>query len=186
MPAVSPRELVQAIFGAVQDSGYSSVLLSPLREHPRKLVVTSREETAFDLWVYAWTMTHGGRPSLPNEYRIQMTTVDSPLAKNPTGYTVLMGYEPSMNVFGGFDLTRHRTFTVGSPSVQIDVSTLRQARQDGFAFDRKSNQETAIGIRPDQFINYVLYAATLHKLGKQMQTFEGSPPFQVKSVFGVQ
>ncbi len=172
MPAVSPRELVQAIFSATQDSGYSSVLLSPLREQPRKFVFKSPDVTNFNLWVYAWTLTHGGRPSLPHEYRIQMTTVRSPLADNAMGYTVLIGYEPSMNVFGGFDLTRHRTFTVGSPSVQIDVRTLRQALQDGFAFDRKSNQEIAIGIRPDHLVNYVVNATTLHRLGKQPQTFE--------------
>jgi putative restriction endonuclease len=172
MPAVSPRELVQAIFGAIQDAGYSSVLLSPLREHPRKFLVTSPDEANFNLWVYAWTLTHGGRPSLPHEYRIQMTTVRSPLAENQLGYTVLIGYEPNLKVFGGFDLMRHRTFKMGSPSVQVDDRTLRQALQDGLAFDRKSNQEIAISIRPDHLINYVLNATTLHRLGKQAQTLE--------------
>jgi len=77
-----------------------------------------------------------------------------------------------MNVFGGFDLSRHATFSVGSPSVQIDIRTLHEAIQDGIAFDRKSNQEIAIGIRPDQFVNYALNAVSLHKLGRQAQTLQ--------------
>ncbi|MBI1826138.1 MAG: HNH endonuclease [Planctomycetes bacterium] len=172
MPAVSPRQLVEAILEGIQDSGFSGAIVSSLREHPRKFVVTTVEGTSQSLWVYAWTLTHGGRPSLPYEYRIQMTTVESPLAENPVGHTVLIGYEPSMRVFGGFDLTRHRTFSVGSPSVQVDVRILRQALQDGLAFDRKSNQEIALGFRSDYFTNYAFNASTLHKLGRQSQTLD--------------
>jgi putative restriction endonuclease len=100
-----------------------------------------------------------------------MTTVSSPLALNPLGPTVLIGYEPSLKLFAGFDLNRHRTFTKGSPSVQIDINAVRDALQDGITFDRKSNNEIAIGIRPDQFVDYVLAAEHLHKYGAQPATF---------------
>jgi hypothetical protein len=56
------------------------------------------------LSVYAWTLTFGGRPSLVNEYRIQMTSVESPLEIAVDGPTVLIGYEPTLRLFGGFDL----------------------------------------------------------------------------------
>jgi putative restriction endonuclease len=118
-----------------------------------------------EVWVYAWTLTHGGRPSLPDEYRIQMTTVASPLPLNPSGYTVLLGFEPNLKMFGGFDLRRHRTFATGSPSVQIDIKKIYKAMQDGLAFDRKDNDEIAVGIRPDQLVNYIANAAELHRLG---------------------
>jgi putative restriction endonuclease len=118
-----------------------------------------------EVWVYAWTLTHGGRPSLPDEYRIQMTTVASPLPLNPSGYTVLLGYEPNLKIFGGFDLRRHRTFTTGSPSVQIDIRCIHRAMQDGLAFNRKENNEIAVGIRSDQLVNHIPNADELHRLG---------------------
>src|SRR5580658_1539838 len=120
MPAIRPRELVDAISDAIQESGYSAALTSPMRIHPRRFIVTSSDGDSTALWVYAWTLTFGGRPSLPDEYRIQMTTVASPLAMNPNGPTILIGYEPDSGMFAGFDLRRHATFTTGSPSVQID------------------------------------------------------------------
>ena len=115
--------------------------------------------------MYIWTLTHGGRPSLPDEYRIQMTTVTSPLPSNSKGYTVLLGYEPNLRVFAGFDLARHRVFTMGSPSVQVDITYLHRALQDGLVFDRKENAEIAVGIRPDQLVNYIANASDLHRLG---------------------
>ncbi len=164
MPAIRPSELVDAILDAFQDSGTSGLLLSSPSRHPRRFLVQT-EKGNFEVWVYAWTLTHGGRPSLPDEYRIQMTTVASPLPLNPTGYTVLLGYEPNLKMFGGFDLRRHCTFTTGSPSVQIDIKKIHKAMQDGLAFDRKDNDEIAVGIRPDQLVNYIANAEELHRLG---------------------
>ena len=165
MPAIEPLELVNAILDAFQESGASGILLSSIRQHPRRFIVET-ESGGIEVWVYAWTLTHGGRPSLPDEYRIQMTTVSSPLPLNPKGYTLLLGYEPNTKMFAGFDLIRHGTFTAGSPSVQIDIKCIHNALKDGLAFDRKSNQEIAIGIRPDQMLNYMANAEDLHRLGR--------------------
>ena len=165
MPAMDPLKLVNAILDAFQDSGTSGVLVSSLRQHPRRFLVES-ETGGIEVWIYVWTLTHGGRPSLPDEYRIQMTTVSSPLPFNPKGFTLLLGYEPNLKMFAGFDPTRHRTFTTGSPSVQIDIKSIHKALADGVAFDRKSNQEIAVAIRPDQILNYMANAEDLHRLGK--------------------
>jgi putative restriction endonuclease len=164
MPAVRPNILVDAILDAFQDSGASGLLLSAPSRHPRRFAVQTASGSV-ELWVYAWTLTHGGRPSLPDEYRIQMTTVTSPLPLNPKGYTVLLGYEPNLKMFGGFDLRRHHKFTTGSPSVQIDIKCIHKAMQDGLAFDRKDNDEIAVGIRPDQIVSYIANASELHRLG---------------------
>ncbi|MBN2563891.1 MAG: HNH endonuclease [Phycisphaerae bacterium] len=165
MPAISPDQLVTAILDACEEAGAPGILVSPPRQHPRRFIVQT-EAGGVSVWVYAWTLTHGGRPSLPDEYRIQMTTVESPLPLNPTGYTLLLGYEPNTKTFAGFDLARHQTFTTGSPSVQIDITTLHKALDDGLAFDRKNNQEIAVAIRPDQIVNYMANAQELHRLGK--------------------
>ena len=110
-----------------------------------------------------WTLTHGGRPSLPNEFRIQMTSVSSPLSLNPTGPTVLIGHDPNLKMFAGFDIQRHKEFSQGSPSIQIDIRTVRQALQDGIAINLKSNNELAVGIRPDHFLLYCSIAPELHE-----------------------
>jgi putative restriction endonuclease len=82
------------------------------------------------------------------------------------GPTVLIGYEPTYNLFAGFDLERHRTFTTGSPSVQIDINALRRAEEEGLSFHRKSNDEIAVGVRPDMFMAYAMNAAVLHRYGR--------------------
>jgi putative restriction endonuclease len=167
MPAVSPEELTNALLNAIQESGFSGSAISPPRANPRRLALTGPLGERLILSAYAWTLTFGGRPSLPDEYRIQMTSVRSPLKTFEDGPTVLVGYEPTLALFAGFDLSRHRTFTAGSPSVQIDIEALKQAETDGLSFHRKSNAEVAVGIRPDQLVTYALNAGAFHRFGKE-------------------
>jgi putative restriction endonuclease len=170
MPAASPSILVNSILDAIQQSGGSGIyLLRSDQAHPREFLVQYLEEK-FSIWVYIWTLTHGGRVSLPNEYRIQITSVSSPLRLNPSGYTVLMGFYPDLGMFAGFDLRRHRTFTTGSPSVQISINTIHEALQNGLAFNTKTNLEIAVAVRPDQFLNYVHSADAMHRYGSDTQT----------------
>jgi putative restriction endonuclease len=166
MPAIAPEELVTAITNAIAESGYSGQIASPIRRQPRRFIITGPKALQA-LTVYAWTLTFGGRPSLKNEYRIQMTSVQSPLQLRTDGPTVLVGYEPDLNLFAGFDLERHRTFTTGSPSVQIDIQQLKLAEAQGLSFHRKSNAEIAVGIRPDMFIAYAMNAQVLHRYGAE-------------------
>jgi putative restriction endonuclease len=166
MPAIPASQLITAITDAIRDSGYIGQLASPSRTHPRRFLVIGPSGSTV-LSVYAWTLTFGGRPSLANEYRIQMTSVESPLEIAGDGPTVLIGYEPTLGLFAGFDVERHRTFTPGSSSVQIDMTELRRAETDGLSFHRKSNDEIAVGIRPDMFMAYCLNASLLHRYGRE-------------------
>ena len=172
MPAVSPSDLIDAILRAIQKSGGSGFYTSESpATHPREFLIQCGEDT-ISLWVYIWTLTHGGRSFLPDEYRIQMTTVRSPLPINPSGHTVLLGYHADLDVFAGFDIDKHRTFTAGSPSVQVNIGAIHTASGDGLAFSRKDNEEIAVGIRPDQFLNYVFNAASLHQHGGDLPTYD--------------
>ncbi|MGO8943850.1 MAG: HNH endonuclease [Syntrophobacteraceae bacterium] len=168
MPAVSPLELVNAILDAIQESGGSGVYISHhIQTHPRQFIINYMDNS-FSLWVYIWTITHGGgRMRAPSEYRIQMTSVVSPLAANHSGFTAIMGYYPALNIFAGFDFRRHQTFTTGSPSIQISIDAIEAALQDGLAFNKKSNDEIAVAIRPDQFIQYILNSERLHQYGSE-------------------
>ncbi|MDE2830030.1 MAG: HNH endonuclease [Gemmatimonadota bacterium] len=172
MPPVSASTLIDSVLNAIQLSGGTGVYTSDnIRIHPREFAIQYLEET-FSLWVYIWTLTPGGRPSLPDEYRIQMTSVSSPLRLNPNGYTALLGYFPDRDMFAGFDIQGHRTFTTGSPSVQIDISAIYTALQDGLAFHEKENREIAVAFRPDQFLHYIRNANILHELGTDTQTLD--------------
>ncbi len=171
MPPASREAINRAILEAISDCGAVAFPAQSSMAHPRVyLVAHSSRQTSF--WVYCWNLTPGGRKSLPDEYRIQMTTVESPLPMNPDGHTVLLGYEPDREVFAGFDLERHRTFTSGSPSVQVSISTLNDCLQDGLAFQTKSNDEIAIGVRSDHLLFYCQHARELHRLSDDSTYFE--------------
>ena len=73
----------------------------------------------------------------------------------------------NLRIFAGFDIQRHRVFTTGSPSVQIDIEALRTAVTEGLAFHRKSNDEIALGIRPNHLLHYTLNATAFHKYGSE-------------------
>lgn len=130
---------------AIHESGGVGMLMDSMAAHPRSFLV-ARNGQQVSIWVYCWNLTRGGRSSLPDEFRIQMTSVESPLPINPNGHTILLGYDSDREVFAGFDLERHRTFTGRSPSVQVSLSTLNDCLQDGLAFQTKSNDEIAMGV----------------------------------------
>lgn len=171
MPAASPTELVNSILDAVEQSGGSAVYLSDsLQTHPRKFGIQYLDRD-FTVWIYIWTLTHGGGAARPqDEYRIQLTTVQPPLELNPNGYTLLLGYYPDLELFAGYDIQEHIQFTPGSPSVQIGYSALQNALQTGLSFYERTNQEIVVGIRPDQFLNYTLNAVSLHNEGPAVQS----------------
>jgi len=172
VPRLNRTALLDAILNAIYESGYTAVLITSPKRHPAEFTVVGPSGDQFELAVYAWTLTHGGRPQLPHEYRIQMTSVAPPLKLKRGQLATLVGYEPQRRAFAGFDLTRHRAFTPGSPSVQVDIRLLDEALKQGLAFGRKTNDEIVIGVRPDHFIAYALHAYELHTWGNQAAMFD--------------
>ena len=165
MPALRSAEIVRAIEDAFTESSAAALLVSQPKLHPRRFYVTAGE-MSFPVWIYIWTLTHGGGAARPkDEYRIQLTSVTPPLPENPDGPTLLLGYEPNTGCFAGFDLRKHRTFSKQSPSIQINISALRDAVRDGFAFTRKGNDEIAVAFRADNMLAYCLNCESLHESG---------------------
>lgn len=172
MPAAGPKAIIQAIKDACIEASASAVLISDGKSNPRKFYVTTRE-TSFPVWIYIWTLTHGGGAARPkDEYRIQLTSVASPLPENPDGPTLLLGYEPESRCFAGFDLNKHLAFSTQSPSIQININTLREADKNGIAFSRKGNDEIAVGFRPDNILRYCLNSKSLHESGADADVSE--------------
>lgn len=165
MPAMPRSDLGLRIAQALELSGRSVIVVGSPASQPRRYRV-STETDYLEVWVYAWTVTHGGgRARPPGERRIQMTSVTPPLAMNPQGPTLLIGYYPDLDVFAGFDIVRHQMFTAGSPSVQVDITALEKCIEQGLALDRKDNGELAIGVRPDALFEYVEISRQLHAMG---------------------
>lgn len=165
MPQLPTRELIQAVVAAIENGNSTASLISRPSKNPRQFIIQS-PQGVLDVWIYIWTLTHGGGAARPrDEYRVQMTGVAPPLERNPRGHTLLMGYEPNTGCFAGFDLSKHTMFTAGSPSIQIPFPVVHDALQHGFSFHTKGNDEIVIGFRPDQLIAYILNADLLHRLG---------------------
>ena len=189
MPAVPPQAMVGALLNAFIEAGCQAQLTSAVRNHPRSFLVIPPEGNAFTVWIYIWSVTHGGFPRSETEFRIQMTSVVSPLPLNPAGLTVLMGYDANLGVFAGFDLVRHRTFTTGSPSVQIALSALQSALNFGFGFSTKDNGEIAIAFRPSQILAYIQNSQAFHEMGvaalavaTRVAALQPVPPAEIEAV----
>lgn len=164
MPPGSREAINRAILEAISECGAIGIPMQSSVAHPRVYLV-AHGNRQISLWVYCWNLTHGGRPSLVDEYRIQITSIASPLPINTDGYTVLLGYEPDRGVFAGFDLEWHQSFSGRSPSIQVSIATLNDCLQNGLAFQTKSNDEIAIGVRSDHLLFYCEHARELHGLG---------------------
>jgi putative restriction endonuclease len=164
--------LNQSVIDAFEECNATVALISTPTKNPRRFVVQSGQNF-FEVWVYIWTLTHGGGAARPkDEFRIQLTGVSPPLELNAAGPTVLIGYEPNLKCFAGFDINRHRRFSINSPSIQIPITVLHTALQHGFSFTKKGNNEIAIGIRPDQLLAYTLNAELLHTYGGEAKTVD--------------
>jgi putative restriction endonuclease len=165
MPALHADELVRVLVDAFTECGATAVQVPATRKQPKRFFVQTGQ-VSLDLWIYAWTLTHGGGAARPkDEYRVQLTGVTAPLGMNPRGPTILIGYEPGLQCFAGFDLRKHQRFSLRSPSIQININALHDALRDGFSFVIKGNDEIAIGFRPDQILAYALNAELLHSQG---------------------
>lgn len=134
------------------------------RDHPFQIVAVSEGNRGQRLLVYIWNLTTGGPPTVrpAGEYRIQLTGVSPPLRVEPNSQTLLLGWHEDLGVFAGFDVQRHLTFSLRSPSIQIRENTLGEAFQRGLAFQSRGNNEIAAAFAPDQFMNYVLQQRPLH------------------------
>jgi putative restriction endonuclease len=166
MPRYPTPEFVRTIIKAYEESGSSAVLISEPDNNPRKFVVQSYDGP-IEVWIYFWTLTHGGGAARPEaEYRIQITGITPPLGINPSGPTLLIGFEADVKCFAGFDIEKHLSFSTQSPSIQIPITTLHHALQHGLGFTRKGNDEIALGIRPDNLLLYTLNSRQLHLFGE--------------------
>lgn len=163
MPSLAKRDLMRAIEDAFYRSGADAVRrLCDASRKPWSFRITLGSAT-YDFAIFIWTMTHGGGQRDSDELRIQMTNVSSPLEQRQGQKSLLLGYEPVLGLFAGFDCSKHLVFGA-SPSIQVLKSELAMASRAGLSIAVKANAESAIGIRPDHLMVYAMRSDDLHHM----------------------
>lgn len=163
MAVLTKEELLARVIESVVSSGWRPIVLQPL--HPFRILATKEGQRTQTLLVYIWNVTSGGPVSVRplGEFRIQLTGVTPPLQMEPDSQTLLLGWFDDLAVFVGFDVQRHATFSLRSPSIQVRKDTLEEADKKGLSFQSRGNNEIVAAFAPDQFMNYVLQQRNLHR-----------------------
>ncbi len=163
MARLNKRNLLAKFEEAVRFAGWSILFLNK-GEHPARYRVF-RDELAYDVKVYVWNITHGGAGRKQDEYRIQITGIDS-FELEANGLTLILGWWDDVGVFAGWDVRHHLAAFGGSPSMQISEGTLRRALVNGFATYINQKNETAVAFRPDFVTTYLQFLEPLHDSGQ--------------------
>lgn len=165
MPAISKPILFAKFEEGLRQGGWNWLRLGSAPDLPRDYRVW-REDEAITIKVYLWTLTPGGAHRPKDEWRIQPTGITS-FVKVPDVVTVILGYEPTRDVFAGFDRAAHSGPLGSSSSMQIKAKALDDAVDTGLALHAKSSNELVYAIRPEFIGLYIqqlsaLHAATVH------------------------
>lgn len=162
-----------ALFGIFEDSlrrsGLSYLKMSPEREHPAAYQLSS-DVDSFRIRLYIWNLTFGGRTTLPDEWRIQVTGLHEfeggqQFISEVGGKTVVLGWCEEFRVFAAYDVRKHLGVLGGSPSIQIRQPALESARINGLAPHFKGEQEVAFAVKPDYMGVYLQNMDQLHDCG---------------------
>ena len=161
------KDLLYFLSQAVFECGWNIIYLND--EHPFKVKIFNDSESYF-VKIIIYNITHGGgKMRSSNEYRIQ---IKEPVINQEVGYkTLILGYYETLQVFAGWDTSKHLGRPGYSASFQIKSENLEQAAIHGFSPCDKGNEEIAIAFRPDFFVEYVRNLEALHTFGQSQQDF---------------
>ena len=163
-----PR-LVERVVAALDAAGWT-VVERPERAlaRPARLVVRAPSahqwRGARTLLVYAWSATHGGNTRQGYEFRVQMTGVNPPLAREADAVTLLLGLSPGEGVMTAWDPGFHENFTAGSPSLQTRRGAIESALATGWGFHRRENEEVAVSFLDEYLGAYIAAQEALHAI----------------------
>lgn len=158
---LSKKQLLSLLLRAVDESGWSALVADSA--HPYLLRVFRGDERGFNLRIYIWNCTHGGKSRAADEFRIQLTGVVPEVTPGET--TLLLGWHSGYGVFVGFDITKHAGQDAASPSIQIREDALASAHTHSFGIHLRHNQEIAAAFRPEFLVDYAINATALHATG---------------------
>jgi putative restriction endonuclease len=163
MPAVSRKVLIEHFERALRAAGWGVLAIPPFNGNPR-IFRLFREAETFNVKLYIWTLTPGGKHRPKDEWRIQPTGIVE-FVPAVDGKTVVLGYDPIRDVFVGFDVSKHLGVLGASPSIQTKEDALKRAQSSGFGPYTKATGEVAVAVRPEHLGTYISGLDDLHGTG---------------------
>ncbi len=159
MDILPKNELLEKVVSSIRMAGWQVEVIGPFG-HPLRVRIYGNKEK-HELLIYVWNITHGGKTRSLDEYRIQLTGVDS-LSISNDYETLLLGYfkNDDIECIVAFDPSKHSTFGF-SPSIQVRKGTLEEAMDKGIAFQEKTMNvkgdvdEVVIAFKPELLIQYI-------------------------------
>jgi putative restriction endonuclease len=167
MAGLRKTELFDVVEDAFRRGGWSVLYLSPVKRNPARYVI-SRGDHRYQVKVYIWTVTHGGKGRASEEYRIQPTATER-FDPEIGGKTLILGWWPDAEVFAGYDLRFHSERLGSSPSFQVGEAALRQAAVSGLSPSEKASGELAIAFQPEFLGTYAQHLEEIHDTGTAPQ-----------------
>lgn len=162
MGVLSRESLYQKVADSIISNGWTIASLSDVRQLPVRLEV-KKNDIIKVLRIYIWNLTHGGNTRPEDEYRIQVKVDRFEDETNST--TLILGYLDELDVFAGFDISKHVGKPGWSASMQIKKDYLDQAKAIGISAYGKENGEIAIAFTPANLMSYVEDYFDLHSTG---------------------
>lgn len=161
--------LFQIFEDSIRRSGRNFLKLTAVNEHPASYQIIDTS-SAYQIRVFIWNLTFGGRPSIPDEWRIQVTGLPQISEHQQFSIvdgvkTVVLGWCEKPGVFAAFDINEHREPLGGSPSIQIRQPALESARLNGLSHHFRGGHEIAFGVKPDFMCIYLDHIEDLHACG---------------------
>ena len=160
LPYTHPADLLARIVETAKDTGTAVTALPSPNVHPRKLLLED-ENVRTEVWAYVRPIYQSYR-RYGSQYSPEMR-LDFPRAEmNPSGPTVIIGYNREMDVFAGVDARHHLRSRGKNKYIDIDALMLRCAQEDGFALSR-TDDDVFFAFRSYQFAFYAVNADFLHQ-----------------------
>lgn len=147
-------ELIKEVVTSFKSLGWNINVIDDSK-HPFYINIENESNDQFNLIIYIWNLSHGGGSKRPkDEYRIQITGIKN-FIQEPGKKTLILGYWSELNIFVGFDVTKHLGALGSSPSLQIRESAIHNALINGIASYGKDNGEIAIAFKPEYIVDYI-------------------------------
>jgi putative restriction endonuclease len=157
---LSPRRLTEMLVLSLEQAGCSVVVQTDPADRPLLLRVQSLDQV-WDLRVFLWNITLGGPAGVrdPLEWRVQTTRPRTvPFDVDDGRYTILLGYHEATGAIAAWEVRAHPN-PGASSSLQVSLSTLERARDEGFASQARDlgagGHEVVVAFPPSLLSTYL-------------------------------
>jgi len=150
------QDLHKIIIDQIFICGFSIVLIKNINKHPLHILVKYNNEV-FDLRIFVWNITHGGKTRSDDEFRIQ---IKIPNYESVLRNDILLGYYGD-GVFVGYDASKHLN-PQWSSSMQIKKDILEKAYINGFQNHTNKKKETVVAFNSSYFGVYIQNYKEIH------------------------